>query len=240
MLRSKCINKDRKQKNHSGFSVFLLYGLEYSPNFTSGVTTVFNNDRDNSAGLGVGSDQEYAETAGGKSIPVDGVSARYVRLYTSGSSANIYNHYVEVEVMVPGSGGSGSDPGDPPDDPPDDPPVPGTNVALGKSVTSSIGQLGTVMTDGDKNTYNYQGVHEGLQWVQIDLGQIHTINMIKIWHYFGDGRKYRDVIVRASNSSNFSSGVVTLFNNDNGFFRLLRILYNRDERYEIFGQSIPR
>jgi len=194
----------------------VIVRLSDTPDFSGGVTTVFNNDNDNSAGFGYGSDQEYAETADGNSIPVNGVSARYVRLYTNGSTANIYNHYVEVEVMVAGQG-SGSDPGDPPDDPedpPEDPPVGGTNVALGKSVTSSIGKLGSIITDGDKNTYNFQGVHEGLQWVQIDLGQVYNISMIKVWHYFGDGRKYRDVIVRASTSPDFSGGAVTLFNND--------------------------
>ena len=66
--------------------------------FSSGVTTVFNNDTNNSAGLGAGANAEYAESSTGKSISFTTVNARYVRLYSNGSSGNTYNHYVEVEV----------------------------------------------------------------------------------------------------------------------------------------------
>jgi hypothetical protein len=66
--------------------------------FISGVTTVFNNDHDNSAGLGAGRDKEYIETFDGKLFDPKGVKARYVRLYSSGNTSNDMNHYVEVEV----------------------------------------------------------------------------------------------------------------------------------------------
>ena len=36
----------------------------------------------------------------------------------------------------------------------------------------------------------------------------------KLWHYYGDGRTYHDVIVQLSNDANFSTGVSTVFNND--------------------------
>jgi hypothetical protein len=71
------------------------------PDFTNNVQTVFNNDIDNSAGLGVGKDMHYTETAEGKLIdclsqgPVRG---RYVRLYSRGNTSNDLNHYIEVEV----------------------------------------------------------------------------------------------------------------------------------------------
>jgi len=61
-------------------------------------TTVFNNDTNNSAGQGTGTNAEYAETSGGKTITFTPVSARYVRLWSNGSTANVYNHYVEVEI----------------------------------------------------------------------------------------------------------------------------------------------
>ena len=61
--------------------------------------TVFNNDADNSAGLGTGSDSEYAETPAGKNIVLaTPIQARYVRAWTNGSSSNAYNHFVEIEV----------------------------------------------------------------------------------------------------------------------------------------------
>jgi hypothetical protein len=66
--------------------------------FVSGVTTIFNNDHDNSSGLGVGRDKEYIETAEGKLIDPRGVRARYVRLWSNGNTSNDMNHYVEVEV----------------------------------------------------------------------------------------------------------------------------------------------
>jgi hypothetical protein len=68
------------------------------PDFINNVTTVFNNDHDNSAGLGVGSDMHYVETSEGKLIDAKGVRGRYVRLYSNGNSSNELNHYIEVEV----------------------------------------------------------------------------------------------------------------------------------------------
>jgi hypothetical protein len=69
------------------------------PDFLTGVTTLFNNDQDNSAGLGIGKDREYFETSEGKLIDAKGVKARYVRLYTQGSTfRDPLNRYTEVEV----------------------------------------------------------------------------------------------------------------------------------------------
>ena len=66
--------------------------------FISGVTTIFNNDHDNSSGLGAGRDKEYIETFDGRLFDPKGVKARYVRLYSGGNTSNDMNHYVEVEV----------------------------------------------------------------------------------------------------------------------------------------------
>ncbi|MFQ6035998.1 MAG: hypothetical protein ACE5NM_09165, partial [Sedimentisphaerales bacterium] len=68
------------------------------PDFTANVKTVFNNDIDNSAGLGVGKDKHYVETNEGKLIDAKGVRGRYVRLYSNGNTTNDLNHYIEVEV----------------------------------------------------------------------------------------------------------------------------------------------
>ena len=68
--------------------------------FITNVKTVFNNDRDNSAGLGVGEGLHYTETNEGKLLDLlaQGVKARYVRLYSQGNTSNDLNHYIEVEV----------------------------------------------------------------------------------------------------------------------------------------------
>ena len=67
-------------------------------NFSKGVTTVFNNDHDNSAKLGAGAEKEYVDVAEGKLFDPKGVKGRYVRLYSNGNTSNDLNHYVEVEV----------------------------------------------------------------------------------------------------------------------------------------------
>ncbi|TKJ39623.1 MAG: hypothetical protein CEE38_00660 [Planctomycetes bacterium B3_Pla] len=68
------------------------------PDFTTNVRTLFNNDIDNSAGLGVGTDMHYVETHKGELIDAKGAKARYVRLYSNGNTTDDLNHYVEVEV----------------------------------------------------------------------------------------------------------------------------------------------
>ncbi len=68
--------------------------------FVTGVTTVFNNDHDNSSGLGIGKDKEYIETYEGKLFEPRGVKARYVRLWSNGNTSNDMNHCVEVEVYA--------------------------------------------------------------------------------------------------------------------------------------------
>ncbi len=68
------------------------------PDFTKGVVTVFNNDIDNSLGLGKGKDWHYVETNEGKLIDCKGVKARYVRAYTNGNTSNDLNHWIELEV----------------------------------------------------------------------------------------------------------------------------------------------
>ena len=68
------------------------------PDFIGNVVTLFNNDNSNQAGLGIGKDQRYVETAEGKLIDAKGVEARYVRLFSHGSEKTETNHYIEVEV----------------------------------------------------------------------------------------------------------------------------------------------
>ncbi len=68
------------------------------PDFIENVRTVYNNDYDNSAGLGLGSEKEYLETHEGRLIRADGLKARYVRLYSNGNTSNEFNRYTEVEV----------------------------------------------------------------------------------------------------------------------------------------------
>jgi len=85
---------------HSQARVYrdVIVQVSEDPDFINGVKTIFNNDHDNSAGLGIGKHKEYIETNDGRLIDPRGVKARYVRLFSRGNTSNEMNHYVEVEV----------------------------------------------------------------------------------------------------------------------------------------------
>jgi protein tyrosine phosphatase len=69
------------------------------PEFKGSTTTLYNNDTDNTCGLGVGKDKEYIENNKGRLIVAKGVTARYVRSYTNGNCIDDKNRYVEIEVF---------------------------------------------------------------------------------------------------------------------------------------------
>lgn len=70
--------------------------------FANNVQTLYNNDYDNSSGLGVGKDKEYIENNEGRLVSAlkngGGTVARHIRLYSKGNTSDEMNHYVEVEV----------------------------------------------------------------------------------------------------------------------------------------------
>ncbi|MEM1159123.1 MAG: hypothetical protein AAF649_03480 [Verrucomicrobiota bacterium] len=77
----------------------VIVQLSNDPEFKSGVTTIFNNDYDNSAAMGKGNDAPYIESRFGKLIDAKGKKAQYVRLYSAGNTSNDMNHYTEVEIF---------------------------------------------------------------------------------------------------------------------------------------------
>ena len=85
---------------HSQARVYrdVIIQVSNDPDFVDSVNTVFNNDHDNSAGLGIGRDTEYIETNDGRLVDPRGIESRYIRLYSRGNTSNEMNHYVEVEV----------------------------------------------------------------------------------------------------------------------------------------------
>ncbi len=75
--------------------------LSNDKDFITDVKTVFNNDIDNSAGLGIGKDMHYVETNEGKLIDLisqGSPKARYIRLYSNGNTGNDLNHYIEIDA----------------------------------------------------------------------------------------------------------------------------------------------
>ena len=92
-----------------------------------------------------------------------------------------------------------------------------SNLTAGKIFTSSVFKDIARITDGSKSTGSFSEDYPnggGLQYVQVDLGGNYDVSDIKLWHYYGDGRKYKDVIVQISNDPTFQTGVRTVFNND--------------------------
>ncbi|MEE8452164.1 MAG: hypothetical protein V3R99_09625 [Thermoguttaceae bacterium] len=86
--------------NHADARVYrdVIVEVGDDPDFIDG-QVVFNNDYDNSSGMGVGSDMGYVETSEGNLIDCRGFEGRYVRLYSNGSTLDAKNHYTEVEVF---------------------------------------------------------------------------------------------------------------------------------------------
>jgi hypothetical protein len=76
----------------------VIVQISDDPEFKTGVTTVFNNDYDNSSKMGKGTNQPYVETRFGLLVDGKGTKGRYVRLYSNGNTSNEMNHYIEVEV----------------------------------------------------------------------------------------------------------------------------------------------
>ena len=85
---------------HSQAAVYFDVVIQVSddPDFIDSVEVVFNNDHDNSSGLGVGKQKEYIEVYEGRLFKGKGAKGRYVRLYSNGNTSTDLNHYIEVEV----------------------------------------------------------------------------------------------------------------------------------------------
>jgi hypothetical protein len=82
----------------------VIVQLSDDADFIDGVTTVFNNDHDNSARLGAGEDKEYIDWCQGRPIPVPSVRARYVRVYSNGrysghGNFDPFSYCTEIEVF---------------------------------------------------------------------------------------------------------------------------------------------
>lgn len=88
--------------DHRFLQVFrdVIVQVADDPDFTQNVQTIYNNDVDNSAGLGIGTDKEYFETYQGRTFDAKGVVSRYVRCYSAGSSLSALNVCQEIEVYA--------------------------------------------------------------------------------------------------------------------------------------------
>jgi hypothetical protein len=86
---------------HSQARVYhdVIVQISDDKDFKKGVTTIYNNDDDNSSKLGKGKDLAYVETNHGRIFDAKGAVGRYVRLYSNGNTSDELSHYCEVEVF---------------------------------------------------------------------------------------------------------------------------------------------
>lgn len=94
------------------------------------------------------------------------------------------------------------------------------NVAAKRPVIASdmepvIGTL-DLITDGSMEASEdaYVELGPGVQWVQVDLGKVHSIYALVVWHEHKDPRVYHDVVVRIADDKDFITNVRTLYSND--------------------------
>ena len=67
-------------------------------------------------------------------------------------------------------------------------------VATSPSGVSSPGRI----TDGSLATGFAQTGGTGLSYVQLDLGAVYTVDKVKVWHYYSDGRTYHNTKTQVS------------------------------------------
>ncbi|NDV80050.1 hypothetical protein [Dysgonomonas sp. 511] len=103
-----------------------------------------------------------------------GRKVRYIRDWLNGSTANTGNHWVQVMAYDKA----------------------GKNIALNKNVSGAT--TNKRMTNGDTSSATYASGGSGLQHAIVDLGAVHDIFYIQVWHYYADGRTYNDTKTECS------------------------------------------
>jgi len=137
-------------------------------------------------------DGEYPETREGKTFAFNPVETRYIRCWANGNTVNKWTHFVELQAFL----------------------VPShlSNLALNKKVVSNGDYSGRWnLTDGDTGASAAPEDLLDATEVTVDLGKPTLINTIKLWHYWADGRAYRDNKVAVSLEGKFAGEEIVIF-----------------------------
>ena len=108
-------------------------------------------------------------------------NVRYIKDCINGSDENDFNHWVEIQAIKDGE-----------------------NIAKGKvatGITEDASHPISEITDGDITSSNYALGSVGTQCVMIDLGIVENLDEIVVWHYWEDGRTYKDAITSVSETN---------------------------------------
>lgn len=102
---------------------------------------------------------------------------RYIRVYMNGNTKNVSNHANELRAFT----------------------FDGTNVALNKTVTASVGSNLAYITNGVYTDVNqYASIGDNRQWFKVDLGDMYNISHIQMYRYWADNRVYYDTEIAIS------------------------------------------
>ena len=188
----------------------VVFEVADNPEFNNS-TIVFNNDTDNSLGLGAGTDAEYPESSAGKQVLFAPLPGRYVRLWSGGNSVNDANHLAEVEVYGTGNGTTD---------------VADAGVTSGDAAAIGLGNA----IDHDPATQASVGT--GAQYLQLDLGREKRVNSLLVLRDNANMRTYRGVVYQLSTTADFSADVTTVFHNDNDDLHGLGLGASTDTAYQ--------
>ncbi|MCI9110652.1 MAG: hypothetical protein HFH47_02425, partial [Bacilli bacterium] len=111
---------------------------------------------------------------------------RYIKDCINGNTANSSNHWVELQAINKGM-----------------------NVAKGKTVTGTQPEYSSYpysrIVDGkadDTSQYSEPTTSNGLQCITVDLEKEYDLEEIAVWHYYGDGRTYKNNTISVAGEDN--------------------------------------
>ena len=111
------------------------------------------------------------------------MKVRYIRESMNGNNENAFCHWVEIQAINYES----------------------TNIALNKKATCVGGnpEKGTLdmITNGivsEKDYVYFRNVAEQTISITVDLGIVEDIGNIKVWHYYSNGRTYKNILLEVS------------------------------------------
>lgn len=110
-------------------------------------------------------------------------SVRYIQDCTAGSTANTGNHLVEIQAIEASTG---------------------KNLAKGKTISGASSGAGSA-TDGVIST-SYATLSSTC--ATLDLGANYTLSEVAVWHYYSDGRAYKNHTLSVKSSSESSYTVI--------------------------------
>lgn len=112
---------------------------------------------------------------------------RYIRDCMAGNTVNTGNHWVQIEALVL----IGNE---------------YVNIAQGATVTTSgtsstsAHQSPSLVTNGNLDSADYYSAGGNTQAVTVDLGDEYPVDFVKVWHYYADGRRYKENVCSVGNT----------------------------------------